>query len=410
MAERSLNRLTARQVETVKLPGKHADGGGLYLLVDAKGRRSWLFFYTWAGKRVELGLGSVKDVSLASARKVAATFRHMVKQGDDPRLARERAKEQQATDAATKKDALTFGGFADQYIATHEPSWRNAKHAAQWRMTLTSYAAPIRHKALNEIATEDVLGILQPHWQARPETAMRLRGRIESVLDAAKAKGLRSGENPARWRGHLDQLLPKRQRLSRGHHRAMPYADVPAFMAQLSERPAMAGLALQFLILTASRTSEVLGARWNEIDLKAGIWTVPASRMKAGNEHRVPLSARCIAILESVRAISEGGYVFPGTAKGSALSIMSMTMLLRRMNADCTVHGFRSCFRDWAAETTGFPHEVCEMALAHTVSNKVEAAYRRGDLFDKRRELMNAWANYLELKEGNVVSLQDRRA
>jgi integrase len=261
------------------------------------------------------------------------------------------------------------------------PSWRNSKHAAQWAMTLREYAAPLRRLPVDKITTDDVLSVLKPHWNEKPETASRLRGRIERVLDAAKAQGLRSGENPARWRGHLDQLLPKRQRLTRGHHAAMSYADVPAFMSDLQGRPATAALALEFTILTAARSGEVLGAGWDEFDLDAGVWTVPAGRMKAAREHRVPLSKRALATVQAMHEGRNGDFDFPGQKLGKPLSVMALEMVLRRMKVDgVTVHGFRSAFRDWAAECTNFPNEVCEAALAHVIENKAEAAYRRGDL------------------------------
>ena len=383
MGSRTLNRLSATQVAKLKVPGRHADGGGLYLFIDGSGRRRWIFMYTRAGKRTELGLGSARDLSLANARNEAAALRAILASGGDPKA--ERAKD----------DCVpTFGESADTYVETMRPSWRNAKHAAQWTMTLTRYAEPIRAKPVDEISTQHVLDVLQPLWQRTPETAERLRGRIENVLDAAKARGHRSGENPARWRGHLDQLLPKRQRLSRGHHKALPYDALPAFMADLRNRDAIAARALEFLILTAARSGEVLGAKLDEIDLEKKVWIIPAERMKAGREHRVPLSPRAIEIVDAMQALGRGPNLFPGPKPEASLSSMAMAMLLRRMKSDVTVHGFRSTFRDWASETTGFSHEVCEMALAHTISNKAEAAYRRGDLFDKRRKLMEAWAGY----------------
>lgn len=291
------------------------------------------------------------------------------------------------------------------------PSWRNAKHAAQWTMTLTKYAAPIRPRMVETISTREILEVLQPLWQRTPETAERLRGRIENVLDAAKAKGLRTGENPARWRGHLDQLLPKRQRLSRGHHTALPYAEAPSFMADLRGREATAARALEFAILTAARSGEVLGATWAEIGVDGAVWTVPAARMKAGREHRVPLSTAAVELVRALDAARDAEKaqpsdpVFPNVKGGKPLSSMAMAMLLRRMGSPVTAHGFRSAFRDWASETTGFPHEVCEMALAHTIGNKAEAAYRRGDLFAKRRGLMDAWASYCGEDAGNVVRI-----
>jgi integrase len=288
------------------------------------------------------------------------------------------------------------------------PSWRNGKHAAQWEMTLGQYAAPLRRLPAHAITTNDLLSVLKPLWNEKPETASRLRGRIERVLDAAKAQGLRSGENPARWRGHLDQLLPKRQRLTRGHHAAMSYADVPAFMANLQTRQATAALALEFAILTAARSGEVLGARWNEFDLECAVWTVPAARMKAGREHRVPLSRPALKIVKVMREARDSDFVFPGQVTGKSLSVMALEMVLRRMNADnVTVHGFRSTFRDWSAECTNFTNEVCEAALAHVIENKAEAAYRRGDLFEKRRKLMDAWAVYCAApKRGKVVAFR----
>jgi integrase len=282
------------------------------------------------------------------------------------------------------------------------PSWRNAKHAAQWNMTLKTYAETIRGRSVDEITTQDILDILQPLWQRVPETAKRLQGRIENILDAAKAKGQRNGENPARWRGHLDQLLPKRQRLRRGHHAALPYDKVPAFMEDLRRRPAMAARALEFTILTACRTSEVVGATWDEIDVERKVWTIPARRMKAAREHRVPLSLRNLEIIEAMRARGTEGYLFSG-AQNTPLSTMAMAMLLRRMKAVVTVHGFRSSFRDWASETTGFSYEVCEMALAHTITNKAEAAYRRSDLFEKRHKLMAAWAGYCRTPKAEKI-------
>jgi integrase len=287
------------------------------------------------------------------------------------------------------------------------PSWRNEKHAAQWEMTLRDYAAPLRRLPVDKITTDDVLSVLKPLWNAKPETASRLRGRIERVLDAAKAKGLRSGENPARWRGHLDQLLPKRQRLTRGHHAAMPYADVPSFMGDLRSRQATSALALEFAILTAARSGEVLGARWDEFDVERAVWIVPAGRMKAGREHRVPLSRRALQIVKELHKTRTNEFVFPGEKAGRPLSGMALEMVLRRMRVeDATVHGFRSSFRDWAAECTSSANEVCEAALAHVIENKAEAAYRRGDLFEKRRRLMDAWALYCTTpKMGKVVPI-----
>jgi integrase len=313
-------------------------------------------------------------------------------------------------DARERNDRTipSFGAFADDYIAAHRPKFRNEKHAAQWAMTLgDAYCKAIRAKPVNEIDTEAVLKVLQPIWTKVPETASRLRGRIENILDAAKARGFRTGENPAMWRGHLKTLLPARQRLTRGHHAALAYDALPSFMADLRARKSTAALALELAILTASRSGEVLNAEWSEFDLDKAIWTVPATRMKAGHEHRIPLTARAVDILKGLKDATTGAYVFTSNSKLKPLSGMAMTMQLRRMDrSDITVHGFRSTFRDWASEQTSFPHETCEHALAHRISDKAEAAYRRGDQFDKRRKLMEAWAAFCEPKtEGKVVRL-----
>jgi integrase len=291
-------------------------------------------------------------------------------------------------------------------IEAMSSSWRNAKHAAQWKMTLRDYAAPIRGLPVGQITTDDVLSILKPLWNQKPETASRVRGRVERVLDAAKAQGLRNGENPARWRGHLDQLLPRRQRLTRGHHAAMNFADLPAFMSDLRARQATAALALEFAILTAARSGEVLGARWKEIDLERAVWTIPAERMKAGREHRIPLSKDASELVRKLQDVRVGDFIFASQKPGKPLSAMALEMVLRRMKiSSATVHGFRSAFRDWSAECTNFANEVCEAALAHVIENKAEAAYRRGDLFDKRRKLMESWAAYCAAPQaGRVVA------
>jgi integrase len=385
-------KLSPQGVKSLTSPGRHSDGGGLYLSIDASGRRRWVFMYTSNGRRVELGLGSTSIRSLKEAREEAASLRASLARGLDPRAERSKS--------TTKP---TFGEFADEYVEAMRPSWRNAKHAAQWSMTLTEYAKPLRPLPIDAVTTEEILRTLQPIWKRTPETAERLRGRIENVLSSAKAKGLRGGENPAAWKGHLDQLLPKRQRLTRGHHAALPFNDVAEFFGDLSAKSATAARALQFLILTASRSGEVLGATWSEVDLDRGLWVVPASRMKAGTEHRVPLSEAALNVLSSVNVgLRPDDYLFWGKSPDRPLSNMAMSMLLRRMVPNVTVHGFRSSFRDWAAEVSAFSHEVCEMALAHTIPNKAEAAYRRGDLLDKRRELMEAWALFCvsSMREG----------
>jgi integrase len=302
-----------------------------------------------------------------------------------------------------KPTSMTFADAAAALVESMSPSWRNAKHRAQWTMTLTVYCVPIAGLAVSEIATDDVLRVLKPLWLTKPETASRLRGRIERVLDFAKARGMRSGENPARWRGHLDALLPKRQKLTRGHHKAMAFDDVPAFMGKLREREGAAPAALEFAILTAARSGEVLGARWSEMDVDGAVWTVPANRMKGTREHRVPLSSRAVEILKSMSAVRTSEFVFPGMKPEHPLSVMALEMVLRRMKIDATVHGFRSSFRDWSGERTAFPREVAEAALAHLVGDEVERAYRRGDALDKRRGLMEAWASFCAGEHGSKV-------
>ncbi|WP_300974582.1 site-specific integrase [Sphingomonas sp. LHG3406-1] len=393
MPRKLSNALTPLTVKNAK-PGRYADGGGLHLLVKESGARSWVYRFMLKGQSRDIGLGAAGagGVSLADARDKAAALRLKVKAGIDPLQERQqKAAEALAAAQAAHVASVTFKSAAEAYIKANEGSWRNDKHRQQWRSTLASYVYPvIGDLPVAQIATGHVLSILEPIWQQKPETAGRIRGRIELVLDAAKARGLRDGENPARFRGHIAQILPARPRLSRGHHKAMPYEKVPAFVAELRTRQATAALALEFTILTATRTSEVLGATWQEVDLERALWTVPADRMKAAREHRIPLSPRCVEILEALKP-RRTAHLFPAD-KGGKLSGMAMNMLLRRMKQDCTVHGFRSSFRDWAAECTGYPHEVCEMALAHTIGSKAEAAYRRGDLFEKRRRLMNDWA------------------
>ncbi|KHL24976.1 integrase [Croceibacterium mercuriale] len=390
------NALTSLAVKGAK-PGRHADGGGLHLLVKETGARSWVYRFMLNGKARDVGLGSAAGagaMSLADARLAATALRLKVKAGTDPLAERKQA----AADAAAAAQAaiassMTFRDAAETYIGANEASWRNPKHRQQWRNTLASYVYPvIGDLPVATIETANVLAILEPIWKDKAETASRVRGRIETVLDSAKARGYRQGENPARWRGHLAQILPARSRLTRGHHKAVPYGDLPALVTNLHGRKATAALALEFTILTACRSGEVIGASWTEIDTDKAVWTIPASRMKAGKEHRVPLSPRALAILEEANAFGSK-WLFPG-AIGGNLSGMAMAMLLRRMKVDATVHGFRSAFRDWAAECTGYAHEVAEMALAHTIGDKVERAYRRGDLFGKRRRMMDDWAKF----------------
>ncbi|MEN6543053.1 integrase arm-type DNA-binding domain-containing protein [Parvibaculum sp.] len=409
---RTLNKLTALQVKSLTRPGRFADGGGLYLQVSPTGTRSWLFRFTRDGKAREMGLGPVGTVSLAEAREKALECRRALHEGLDPIEQRNRLRRAASAEAAR---SMTFRQAAKAYIEAHQAGWRNAKHASQWTATLEHYAFPIFGDLdVGEVAVGDVLKALEVIWRQKPETAGRVRGRVEAVLDWATARGHRRGENPARWRGHLDKLLPARSKVARvRHHPALPYAEIPGFMLDLANHAGVSRRALEFTILTAARTGEVIGAKVGEIDFGAKVWTIPGARMKAGREHRVPLCARAIAIIEGIQR--DGDHLFPGAKEGRPLSNMAMTKVLASLGrTDSTVHGFRSSFRDWAAEQTGFANEVCEAALAHVVGDKVEAAYRRGDLFEKRRRLMEAWAAYCcspsRNKSGNVVPINAAEA
>lgn len=401
---REVKKLSARTVTTLTMPGRHGDGDGLYLVIDPSGARRWLFLFRWQGKLKEMGLGGVSTVSLADARDKAADARKQVKAGINPIEAKREAE-------AAAEAGKTFGQFADELVEDIKDGFRNEKHKWQWSHTLKTYAASLRPVPIEAVSTEHVLDVLKPLWSTKQETAARLRGRIERVLDAAKAKGIRIGDNPARWRGHLDHLLPRRQKLQRGHHPAMPYLDVPDFVVDLRKRDATAALALELTILCASRSGEVLGATWGEFDRKAKVWTIPGKRMKAGLEHRVPLTERALAILDAAEKMKQNEYVFPGARKGKPLSNMAMANLLKKRmkHEGLTVHGFRSSFRDWAGECTAFPRDVAEAALAHVVGDETERAYRRGDALAKRRKLMDAWARYInspKAKDGTVTQFR----
>lgn len=377
---RPINRLSARAVQTLKEPGYHADGGGLYLLVGPTGAKSWVLRYQIRGRRREMGLGSAVLVSLQEARAAAIAQRRLLAQGLDP------LEERKAAAAV----GSTFGECAEALIVSLAPGWKHEAQAEQWRQSLRDYG-PRADMPIKDVDTAAVMACLQPIWASKTETANRVRGRIERVLDWARVHGLRTGDNPARWRGHLDKLLPKPSRVAKAtHHAAMPYADVPAFMARLAERDGAARRALRFTILTAARTGEVTGADWPEFDLATGVWTIPAERMKGGREHQVPLSAPALALLRAM----------PRDRRPFALSENAMLYLVQKappkgLGLPFTVHGFRSSFRDWAAETTEYPNELVEMALAHAIRNRAEAAYRRGNLLERRRRLMEDWADYL---------------
>jgi integrase len=406
---RQIHRLTAMWVAKVSQPGYFADGAGLYLQVSPTLTKSWIFRYTRNGKSREMGVGSLRDVSLAEARVRAEEARKQLSHDIDPISVRDELRLQERLQRA---GTISFAKCAEKYIAAHRAAWRNEKHADQWKNTLETYADPvIGALAVRDVDTELVLRVLEPIWVTKSETATRLRGRIERVLDWARVRGYRAGENPARWRGHLDKLLPKPNKVQKvQHHAALPYDELPAFMRDLRAQEGTAARALEFLILNASRTGEVIGATREELDLRKGVWIIPADRMKAGKEHRLPLAPRSVEIVNTQPA---GPFLFSGRDPGTGLSNMAMLELLKRMGRqDLTVHGFRSTFRDWAAECTTHPNEVVEMALAHTIGDKVEAAYRRGDLFEKRRQLMLHWARYCEApsNEATVHELKTPRA
>jgi len=397
------HKLTNTQVKNAG-PGKYGDGDGLWLYVQPSGTRSWVYIWQRNGRRREMGLGAfgrgTGEVSLAVAREKATRIREIIGRGGDPFIELEERR---------KNSKVTFGECADDFIESQRPGWKNEKHAAQWAMTMTDYAKPLRKVPVDEIGVDDVLRCLKAFWLKRPETAARTRGRIEKVLDYASARNVRSGENPARWKGNLDHLLPKHEKLTRGHHAALPYNELPKCWETLSTATGVASAALKFAILTAARSGEVLGATWEEIDLDTGLWTVPAARMKAGREHTVPLGREATEIIRWCLQHKISQFVFPGTKTGQGLSNMAMTAVLRRAKTTgATVHGFRSSFRDWCGNETGFPRELAEEALAHSVGNEVERAYRRGTAIEKRRQLMVAWENFVTAsKEAqNVIKLQ----
>lgn len=396
----TLNRLTAKQVKDAAGKGRIADGGGLWLQVSDTGAKSWLFVFRWDGKRPELGLGAYPAVSLADARRRAEEARACLaaKPKRDPRT---------VLRAEAPAGAQTFGAFTESFLAGMLDDFRNPKHRQQWRNTLETYAAGIWKTDIAAIETRQVLEVLQPIWSGKRETARRVRGRIERILDAAKAQGLRSGENPARWRGHLSAILPDNRKDKR-HHAAMPFDDVPAFMQTLSRRDDLASKALQFIVLTGTRSGEARGARWGEIDFETRVWTIPGERMKAGRPHRVPLSAATVEILEHLKSHKMSDFVFPGPGKAGFISEAAIRKLMSRLKIESvTIHGFRSSFRDWAGERTQFPREVAEQALAHRVGDETERAYRRGDALEKRRQLMHAWADFCAGKEGaRIVPLR----
>lgn len=412
-----INRLTNSSVSAKKKPGRYADGNGLYLQVAKGGSKSWIFQFMLNGRSRQMGLGATHTFSLAEARTRARRCRQLLAEGIDPI---EQQKIDRANNSVESGSIPTFKQCAEQFIKLQSPAWKNLKHARQWTATLEQYVYPkIGNLPVSSVETRHVLKVLEPIWSVKAETANRVRGRIEAILQSAISLELRDGPNPAMYRGHLENLLPKRAKVADvKHHAALPFPDCPAFMMELRARDAVSARGLEFLILAAARTGEVIGAKWTEIDLEAKVWIIPGERMKSGIEHRVPLSARALAILEEMKAVrrreslaeednGEAGltqYVFPGHKDKSPLSNMVFLQLLKRMERDdITAHGFRSSFKDWASEATRHANEVSEAALAHTISSKVEAAYRRGDLFEKRRKLMVDWDRYLSQPANSTV-------
>lgn len=407
---RQLHRLSARTIQTESKVGYHADGGGLYLQISKFGTKSWVFRYTFHRKR-EMGLGSVNDVSLKEARDISSTYRAMVRDGIDPINER---KQKRAQSKADSTKLTSFKECAEDYIRHNSAAWSNAKHSNQWKNTLETYAYPvIGSLPVAMVELHHITRILKPIWAEKNETAKRVRGRIEAVLDAAKVNGLREGENPARWKGHLDKILPMPSKVKKvKHHAALPYEQIDTFMQDLRERDSIAASGLEFLILTAARTGEVLKATFDEIDFEKKMWVIPENRMKAGKEHRVPLSNKAMKIIKAMKDMQQSDFIFAGFRGNCGLSNMAFLQLLKRMGyKEITTHGFRSSFRDWAAEQTAYPPDVVEMALAHSVGNETTQAYHRTDLFEKRRRLMNEWSNYCDQVKikGEVVNIKEVR-
>lgn len=402
------NKLTDSRVRSSTKPGRYGDGDGLWLHVAKAGSKSWVFIYIRQGRRREMGLGAfgagTGEVTLAAARVKADEVRGILGRGGDPFA--------DMTERQKAPNRKTFAEVVTAFIEGREADWRNDKHKAQWKMTLgDGYCRAIGRRFVDEITTDDVVAILGPIWRSKYETASRLRGRLERVLDFARVEGLRTGENPARWKGHLEHRLSSpTERMVRGHHAAMPYADVGGLISRLREAEGIGARALEFTILTAARTGETVGARFEEVDLETAVWTVPGERMKAGRPHRVPLSPRAVEIVGQMRARRLNDYVFPGVHDRRHMSTATMTKALATAGGGAfTVHGFRSSFRDWAAEQTAFPDAVAEAALAHIVGDAVERAYRRGDALEKRRKLMVAWASYIARgadSKSNVIALK----
>ena len=389
----NINRLKALKVKQLKEPGWYPDGRGLYLQVSSTGSKSWVYRYEMNGKERRQGLGSFLDVSLEEARKTAGDCRQLRTNGIDPIDHKRKLETNRRLEAAK---GVTFKECATSYIDSHKAGWKNSKHESQWRNTLETYAYPVMGKlSVQDIDVGLIMKVLEPIWFTKTETASRVRQRIENVLDWAKVRNYRTGENPAQWKGHLDKLLPKRTKVQKvKHHNAMPYVDLPEYFRSLRKVDTLASKALAFTILTATRSNEAREAAWSEIDLKAEIWTIPDERMKAGRMHRVPLTKECLAILKEAKKLKVNDYVFPGLRKDKPITDAALLKQLKQTHPTLTVHGFRSSFRDWCAEMANYPRELAEAALAHTLKDQTEAAYQRGDMFAKRRKLMGAWATY----------------
>ena len=405
---RQINKLSDRWVKATKQPGRFADGNGLYLQVSQSASKSWLFRFMQDGRSREMGLGSTSAISLAEARTAALQCQRLLRDGIDPIKDRH---ERLTKVKAEKRDVLTFSHCAAEYLKAHSASWKSLRHAEIWASSVKRYADPvIGAMPVNAVDRSHIMRVLDPIWRVKTETAKKLRGRLESILDWATVQDYRKGENPARWKGHLDKLLPKPSEVHRvKHFPALPYQEINAFMNELRQREAASARALRLIILTAVRSGELRGAVWSEFNLADATWTIPAERMKAGKEHVIPLSAEAVSILQALPRMASSGYLFTGAKSGRPLSDVVFKKLMERMKrSGITTHGFRSSFRDWAAEQTSFPREVIESALAHQLRDKAEAAYFRSNLLNKRRELMNMWGEYMKkplVQEAEVIQL-----
>ncbi|MCJ8276303.1 MAG: tyrosine-type recombinase/integrase [Bdellovibrionales bacterium] len=403
---RQSRKLTALEVSRIKRPGKHPLGESLYLQVTNAGTKSWLFRYSFNKRSRWMGLGTCKTITLAQARETVIDLKRELKKGLDPIIVRDQELRRRFL---SESRTISFDKCAERYIEAHKSKWKSKKNLVQWENSLKNYASPIiGHLPVSEIDLTLVLSVLEPIWETKTETASRVRARIERILSWATVRGYREGNNPAIWKGYLDAILPNKSGLHKTKHfKAMPFQEIGEFMKELKEKDGVSYRALEFLVLTATRTNETLNAKWSEINFDNKTWTIPSSRMKSGQEHIVPLSRRALEILKDLERIQHNEFIFPGKKQSKPLSDMTLLMILRREQLDYTVHGFRSTFKDWASERTNFTREVSEMALAHTITNKVEAAYRRGKLLLKRRSLMKSWEEfcYSQSSENNIVEI-----